>query len=395
VIRRRWTVPRALALALIACAWLAAGLGVYLALGVHPRAVAAKASRPDQVQTHSSPLQRLPGTLYLVQDGTLYRLQQGVFTPLLNANGSTTWTMPAVSPNGQNLVVVRRNAEYSDLYLVDAAGNVQQQLTHDASSTVELNHWALYPKLGADGSTLWFNYDPKDVYNDYNVVMAVWSMPLGGRASQMRKWTTPNDYTGGDVQPVPLPSGGVIYTRYALDTTVNKILGQLWLTTRAGSVGVALTPAADDCSQPALSPDGTRLAMICTGGTQIANVEVATLQGTTLGPRQVVVSGQQAAQPTWSPDGQSLVYLAAQGISGHFQLWQQDLPPPPPPPTVVPTPIPTRPAAPGPGVRVGSPTPTPSPPLATPSPTPTPLPPPVILTSALDFDATSTIAWRV
>ena len=393
---RRWSAPKALALVAITAAWLAAGVGVYLALGAHRATVAAGASRPGEEPAVAGPLQRLPGTLYLVQNGTLYRLQHGSFTPLLTARGTASWTMPAVSPNGQSLVVVRRDYAYSDLYLVDTNGHTQAQLTHDASGTVELNHWAMYPKIGADGSTLWFSYDPKDVYSSYNVVMAVWSMPLGGTASQMREWTIPHDYTGGDVQPVPLPSGaGVIYTKYALETAENRIMGQLWLSNRAGTAGVALTPPDDDCSQPALSPDGRRVAMICTGGKQLASIEVAAFDGRTLGPRQVVVSGQLAAQPTWSPDGQSLVYLAAEGITGHFQLWRQEVPPSPPIPSDVPTPIPTRPATPPPGAQVGSPTPSVSTAQAVPTPTPIPPPPPVKLTTNLDFDATSTIAWHV
>lgn len=391
--RRHWSAPTALALVAVAATWLAAGVGVYLALGSHRTALAARAGRPDEQQNRSGPLRQLPGTLYLVQDGTLYRLQHGVFTPVLAGSATATWTMPAVSPNGQNLVVVRRAYAYSDLYLVDSTGRTMTQLTHDASTTVELNHWALYPRLAADGSTLWFSYDPKDVYNNYNVVMAVWSMPLGARTSQMRKWTVPHDYTGGDVQPVPLPSGGAIYTKYALETSQNRIMGQLWLTTRAGAAGVALTPPDDDCSQPALSPDGRRVAMICTGGKQLTNIEVAAFDGTNLGPRQVVVSGALAAQPTWSPDSQSLVYLAAQGITGHFQLWLQQVPPPQSIPTGAPTPLPTRPAAPQGVARVGSPTPTQSQASGTPS--PTPIPPPVQLTTNLDFDATSTIAWHV
>jgi hypothetical protein len=393
VIRRRWSAPTALALVAIASVWLAAGVGVYLALSAHRTAVAARAARPGEGQDNPGPLQRLPGTLYLVQAGTLYQLHHGTFTPLLAGTSTASWTMPAAGPNGQNLVVVQRDYAYSDLYLVDASGHILTQLTHDASSTVELNHWALYPRLGPDGTTLWFDYDPKDLYNSYNVVMAVWSMPLGGKASQMRRWTEPNDYTGGDIQPVPLPSGGVIYTKYALETSQNRIMGRLWLTTRAGSAGDALTQLDDDCSQPAVSPDGRRVAMLCTGGKQTTSIEVASLNGTTLGPRQVVVSGQLAAQPTWSPDGRSLVYLAAQGITGHFQLWQQQVPLPPP--TAAPTPIPTRAAAPPRGALVGSPSPTPSAASASPSPTPSPLPPPVQLTSNLDFDATSTIAWRV
>ncbi len=387
-----WSAPRALAMLLVALIWIATGVGVYLLLASHRSNLAAKASRPGQ-ESNSGPLKRLPGIIYLVQDGTLYRLQRGTFTPLLNASGTGTWTMPAVSPNGQSVVIVRREYAYSDLYLLDAAGHVQSQLTHDASTKVELNHWALYPRLAADGSTLWFSYDPKDYHDNYNVVMAVWTMPLGGSASQMRKWTTPNSYTGGDVQPVPLPSGGLIYTKYGLDPALNKIMGQIWLTTRAGSPGRALTPAQDDCSQPALAPDGRRLAMICTGGKQVANVEVAAFDGAALGPHEVLVSGQLAAQPTWSPDGGSLVYLAAQGLSGHFQLWFQQAPELPPPATTTPSPTGLT-AAPR-GARVASPTPVPSLAAATPTPTPTPLPAPVQLTTNLDFDATSTIAWHL
>lgn len=395
MIRRRWSTRSALALVAVATFWLAAGLSVYLALSGHRSTIAARAARPGEEPSRAGPLQRLPGTLYLVQAGTLYQLRHGTFTPLLAASSTAAWTMPAVSPNGQSLVVVQRDYAFSDLYLVDTGGHVQAQLTHDANGTTELNHWALYPKLGPDGTTVWFNYDPKDNYNSYNVVMAVWSMPLDGSTAQMRQWTEPNDYTGGDVQPVPLPAGGVIYTKYALDTSQNRIMGQLWLSTQAGSAGEALTPPEDDCSQPALSPDGRQVAMICTGGKQFTSVEVASFDGTTLGHRRIVESGQLAAQPTWSPDGQSLVYLAAQGTTGHFQLWLQRVPPPLPVPTGAPTPIPTRPAAPARGVRVGSPTPTSSPVQATRSPTPSPLPPPVQLTSNLDFDATSTIAWHV
>jgi hypothetical protein len=388
-----WTPQRALALLLIATLWTATGIGVYVFLDSHRGNLAAQAQRPGQEQARNAALQRLPGMVYLVQAGTLYKLQAGTFTPLLKPAGTASWSMPAVSPRGDSLVVVHRDYAYSDLVLVDAAGHVQTQITHAASKTIELNHWALYPRLSADGSTLFFSYDPKDRFNNYNVVMAVWSLPLGAAATQMRKWTTPNNYTGGDVQPLPLASGGVIYTKYGLQESQNRIMGQLWISTRAGSVGRALTSADDDCSQPSLSPDGQRLAMICTGGKQAASLEVAAFDGTNIGPRQVVVAGQLAAQPVWSPSGDSIVYLAAQGLSGHFQLWLQQVPTPLPAPTAVPSPTP-RPAAPPRGARVASPPATPSGTPATSAPTPTPLPAPVQLTSNLDFDATSTIAWH-
>src|SRR5215467_15573485 len=247
--RQHWSLKRVVVVSLSVVVWLAAGLGAYLYVGSHRTAHGLAPKRPTQskAQAKNSPLSRLPGTLYLVQGGTLYRLRRGVFTPVLNSpGGAAGWTQPAFTPDGRNLVLVRRDYAYSDLYLIDPAGNVRAQLTHNANPTVELNHWAFYPRPSSDGA-LFFSYDPKDRFNYYDVVFAVWSMP----------------------------SGAVLYTKYAFDQQLGKILWLIYLTTSAGTVGEALTPHEDHCTQPALSPDGQQLAMICTGGKQFANIEIA------------------------------------------------------------------------------------------------------------------------
>jgi hypothetical protein len=382
-----WSPGRLLGLVLMATVWAAFGTGVYRFLGSHRSALSIQAKKPGEDQSRNGPISRLPGTLYIVQDGALYRLQRGTFASILNApGGAARWIQPSLSADGQSLVVVRRDYAFSDLYSMDASGHGQRQLTRNSSKTVELNHWVFYPRLSADGGSVFFSYDPKDRSNNYNVVLAAWQMPVGGQLTQAKKWTTPNSYTGGDIQPIPLAAGGLVYTKYTFDQPTNAILSQIWLTPRAGVPGRALTPAGDDCSQPALSPDGQRLAMICTGGKQFANLEIASLGSGLLGPRQVLVGGQLAAQPAWAPDGSGLVYLAPAGISGHFQLWFQQAPQQSPPPTAEPT---TRPAR----ARAATPTPTPTPAAVTPTATPTPLPA-VRLTSDNDFDATSTIAWH-
>jgi Tol biopolymer transport system component len=385
-----------LALGLIALVWVATGAGVYFYLGSHRGTLANQALRPDQKTTASNaPINHLPGTLFLVQAGTLYRLRQGTFAAVLQApGGSTVWTQPAFMPSGQSLVVVRREYAFSDLYQIDTSGHVQQKLTNDQNRTVEFNHWAFYPRPAPDGASIFLSFDAKDVYNSFNVVLATYQMTVGQTFNQRvaKKWSTPEGYTGGDIEPVPLAGGGVIYTKYTFDQASNKILGQIWLTTKLGTLGKPLTPAADDCSQPALSPDGHRLAMICTNATQLASIEVADFDGTNMGPRIAVVSGQLAAQPTWAPDGSGLVYLAPQGVAGHFQLWLQKLPLPPPA-AIVPAPVPTKTPVPR-ATRAVRPTPTPTPLPPTPTPSPVVLPAPVQLTTALDFDATSTIAWH-
>lgn len=389
MIRPRWTAGRAVAVLLMATVWIASGVAAYLYLGAHRTTLTNEAKKPTEVKLNQGPISHLPGTLYLVQGGTLYRLQRGSFSPVLNApGGASVWTQPVFTPNGQSLVVVRRDYASSDLYLVDtSSGRNPNLLTHNASRTVEANHWAFYPRLSPDGASLFFSYDRKDPANFYNVVLSVYSMPMTASSSfnQAKKWTVPANFTGGDIQPLPLASGGVIYTKYSFDNKTNKILSQIYLTLRAGAPGKALTAIEDGCLQPALSPDGQRLAMICTGGKQFANLEIAHFDGSTLGPAQVLVSGQLAAQPTWSPDGSSLVYLAPQGLGGHFQLWVQPVPAPAPAASAAPTPSSTR------GSQAGRATPTAPP---TPTPTPSPLSQPIQLTSGLDFDATSTIAWH-
>ena len=84
-------------------------------------------------------------------------------------------------------------------------------------------------------------------------------------------------------------------------------------------------------------------------------------------------------------DGASVVYFAPQGLNGHFQLWQIATPAPAQPAAAAPAPSPAR------GSQTAKPTPTPT---QTPTPSPSPPPQPVQLTSDLDFDATSTIAWH-
>jgi hypothetical protein len=134
-----------------------------------------------------------------------------------------------------------------------------------------------------------------------------------------------------------------------------------------------------------VSPDGTQVAMICTYTKQVSYLTIASLSGSTLGPRKNVITNQMVAQPTWAPDGSGIAYLAPDNTAaGHFQLWF--LPRDaynPPAPSPVPTPTPT------PGGPHNGPLPTP---VHTPVPTPAPIKP-IQMTTNLALDATSPLAW--
>jgi Tol biopolymer transport system component len=352
---RRWTLLVALPL------MVAFGFGVYWGLGQ----LKSKPAPHVKPVTKSRTLVQLPGAVFVVQGGVLYRLAGGQFTEVRPGPG--TWSQPTVTPSGQ-LVAVSRQNFFSDLYLLDATGHPLRQLTKNAAGNVEGNHWAFYPNVSPDGKTLFYSYDPKDPYNNFRVDLAVWSMPLEGAPAGKRR-TLPNEYTGGDIQPISLASGAVLYTKYGIDD-VGHSTSQLWLQARPGTAGQAVTDARDACSSPSLSRDGTRLAMVCTGGKQTASIQVAPFDGQKLGPREVVVEGQLAAGPAWSPDGHSLLYVAPGGPQGQFQLWT---------------------------IRLESSTPTASAdkaarPQASVSPAPAALQPKLVTTD-LDLDATSAPIW--
>jgi len=294
-------------------AMLAFGMGVYHAAGLLKgghRAV----HRPTEV---SAP--PLPGTMYVVQGAAIYRFRHGNFTQLTPEDG---WMQPSAAPQNE-LVAVRRQPNFSDLYLLTTGGKIVAQLSHDSSTVAaEDNHWAFYPRFSPEGTLLYYDFDPKDYFDSYRIDLAIFASPLdaNGRAVE---WTQPNDYTGGDVSPLPLRGGGLIYTRYSIDDSF-QVHAQIWVQKRARSTGQALTAPELGCSEPALSPDEKLIAMVCNkGASQTAELDVATFDPTTLtlGSPAALVTGQLVASPTFSPDGKMIAFLAPSTAGGGFQLW--------------------------------------------------------------------------
>jgi Tol biopolymer transport system component len=298
--------------AALALAMLAVSIGAYNAVGLL-RGARASVERP------SSSLVSLPGTLYLAQDGAIYRLRDGSFKQITPDAG---WAQPAVSPDGKRLVAVKRSLNSSDLYLLDASGNVVAQVTHNGARRADLSHWAFYPHFSADGSAVFYSYDPKDPYNTYRVDLAIFSRSPGQPSGEATRWTVPDQYTGGDIDPIPL-NGALIFTRYSIDEQ-SEVHSQVWLQAGPGSPGVALTAPGDDCAQPAVSRDERRLAMICRhGDLRSSALEVASLDlnSVSIGTPTSLASGELIASPAFSPDGRSVAFLAPAPPGGPFQLW--------------------------------------------------------------------------
>jgi hypothetical protein len=383
-------IPKIALGAFLSVLMVTVGISSYLYLGARQSKIAA----PPQLPTAAQPSPHafaLPGTLVLEQGGALYSLSSGRFHQLTPASG---WTQPAFTPDG-NLVVIRRSLFSSDVYTMTRFGRPIRQLTFNAAPKRSYdtgdNHWAFYPHPTPDGRTIFLSYDKPKF--GYEVDMSIWAMPSGGGIGNGRIWSdvparlaSANEgYTGGDIQPIPVP-GGLMYTKY-LRATDGSIISQIWLTTTAGTYGKPLTTAAEDCREPQLSPDGRTLAMICAYGKQLSYLVIAPYSRGSIGPRKALLTNQMVAQPTWAPDGSGIAYLAPALPDGPFQLWflpSQAYTPPSPSPSASPS---------------QSHSPSPSPP-ASPSPSPSPLPrpspvvvKPIQVTTNDGFDASSTLAW--
>jgi Tol biopolymer transport system component len=278
----------------------------------------AQAASPEKV----IPAIPLPGTMFLAAHGDLFRFDHGSFTELHMPSSVGTWLQPAIVPGSQNVVAVARQGAFADVYLLNSKGQVLRQLSHNAttSSTIQLNHWMFWPRVDADGNTVYVSYDAPKSPQSYEIQFAIWQGTLNGDLAA-HQWTGPFSYTGGDTQAVPLAGGGLLYAKYQIDG--GDVFSRIAVQTSSLRDPTYLTDPTSDCSEPAVSPDGTMLAMVCTGGTglQSTALEVAPLQGTSLGPIRTLVSNCLCSAPSWSPDGSGLAYLAPADATGHFQLW--------------------------------------------------------------------------
>jgi hypothetical protein len=265
----------------------------------------------------TQPVLAMPGTIYVSENGTIYKIANGSISALpLPPTGS--WVQPHVLSDGSLLVVQRFDA-YSDIYHVSASGAVLGQLTNDSNSTLQQNHWAMWPTVATDGSVLYSTDSPKPPPNGgYEVDFAVWSMAADG--TQPTQWSTPDPYTGGDIQPAGLPDGSVLYASYAI-TAQGAVYSTLGIQSGPLAKMTALTTPEQDCGSPAVAPDGVTVAMICTSDKQTTNLEIATLNGTTLSSPRVLVGNCLCNSPSWASHGSNLLYMNSQSTSGNFSLW--------------------------------------------------------------------------
>jgi hypothetical protein len=280
----------------------------------------------SQKPTQSQALIDLPGTVDVVQNGNIYSLTDLKFTQLKAP--AYDWVQVEPAPGG-DILAVAYNAMYSNVYLLNAQGQVVRLMLSESSSQYFNNHWAYYPRVSPNGNTLFYVQDYFPPGAAYNVNFQVQAVPFSDPTATPVVWSESGlYYQGGDVEPIPLSNGGIIYAKYAVDTSGGSTDGdtyaQLVYISSPYATPDYLTTEAQDCAEPALSPNGTEIAMVCTDNSlQTTTLQVASWNGTTLGAPVTISSGPLPASPTWSPDGKSVLFLNTllTDKSSPFQLW--------------------------------------------------------------------------
>ncbi|MBV9925744.1 MAG: PD40 domain-containing protein [Acidobacteria bacterium] len=231
-------------------------------------------------------------------------------TNLTNNTTNEIIEHPAWSPDGTRIVFARYllinggQGENRDLFVMNADGSNQTRLTFDPDFDVEPD-WQPVP-LAANGRVLFTSG------RDGNP--EVYSMN-GDGGGQTNLTSTP----ARDFNPVWSPDGTkVLFASDRGGGTFQRV--QFYVMNADGTGVTQITNFPDgtdvDFSEPAWSPDATKIAFISTSFGAIHNLMVMNTDGT--GGKSIASMRGLASDvdPAWSPDGTRLAYVGTEDVSG-------------------------------------------------------------------------------
>ncbi|HEX6513170.1 MAG TPA: hypothetical protein VF157_12765, partial [Chloroflexota bacterium] len=236
---------------------------------------------------------------------------------------------PAWSPDGKQLAFDKQDKNSSDLYLMAYPDGQPKALTSNTSRVVENNFWDMQPDWSPDGLALAYVSD-RGRSTSGTLDPAAWRLTLAsGTRTQISR---ANQYAGGVDFPRWRPghSSQLLYTSWSYDPQTLEPYGQLMLLDTRTSTAEALSPPRETAFQPSWSPDGDAIVFV-KRSLRGDDLWLLSLKDSAAGAGPTVTPTPEprhllqgpGAHPVWSPDGRSVAYIGLK--DGSFDLFVQPL----------------------------------------------------------------------
>jgi TolB protein len=258
------------------------------------------------------------GSLWLYTGGKAEKLTKGPADRNDKRDGQ-----PTLSPDGTQIIYVRFDEGFSDLYKIDVSNpsdTVALTSNRPAASTGEAGYatealWAMQPAWSPDGERVAFTTDIRTEYP------GLYTMDPEGDSFRKR------EFLDHSVQAVEHPSWSPDGSKIAVANYVSRNgTGQIWVLDLESGKWTEVTDAKDGAYDPAWSPDGEWIAFTMREGTANniyvvpANAEKWESEYPT--PIKLTTDGASRS-PVWSPDGNRLAFIGLENTS--FDLYAADV----------------------------------------------------------------------
>ncbi len=264
----------------------------------------------------------VPGRLYAVKGGTLYRFSGTQSTALTRGIKVRD---PAVTADGTRLAYAQLDGDGSTIVVSDP--DIRESHPVTPATGPEGKLWAFAPAFAPDGRSLAYLTDRGKFDRKLCCApdLAVWRYDLV--RPSYRRLTQPNQFTGGDGDPTwrPGQEGQLLYTTYGYEGDPAVSVARItWLSTASGR-NLFLSPGGTRNFQAAWSPDGRSVAFI-RAGSRADDLYVMSLPPTFQREPQpyptesaTLLQAGMIAHPVWAPDGSALAFLML--ANGSFDLY--------------------------------------------------------------------------
>jgi TolB protein len=238
---------------------------------------------------------------------------------------------PALSPDGKKIVFdsnrLRAPGEplnTSDLFVMDVDGTEEAHLTRGSSGTWAPDGKNVAFHASGSGTGQPIKADPGAATSDSDIfVMNVDDVLTG--AAQPKNIT--NNPGAIDDDPDWSPYGQqIVFTSHDVnDSATNSVTAEIYVMNADGTgAPTRLTENTEEERAPSWSPDGTSIVFMCrrglpAPGAVLQTFEICVMNADGSGPVQLTNNTVNELTPSWSPDGQQIVFHRL--VSGRFQLW--------------------------------------------------------------------------